>query len=116
MMLVRMGAPLAACLAILCVAPTHAQQSNMTFFVTSVGPGKGADLGGLAGADQHCQRLASSVGAAGKTGPARGPLLETSAPRQVCCGNPHPRRHTGPDTWSLRREPARPGTTSTGSW
>jgi hypothetical protein len=36
---------------------------DMTFFVTSVGPGKGADLGGLAGADQHCQSLAKAAGA-----------------------------------------------------
>lgn len=35
----------------------------MTFFVTSVGSGKGADLGGLAGADQHCQTLAAAAGA-----------------------------------------------------
>jgi len=35
----------------------EAQQSAMTFFVTSVGSGKGADLGGLAGADRHCQSL-----------------------------------------------------------
>src|SRR5215471_15880131 len=67
MMLVRMGAPLAACLAILSVAPAQAQQANMSFFVTSVGPGKGADLGGLAGADQQCQRLAAAVGADAKT-------------------------------------------------
>jgi hypothetical protein len=40
---------------------------NMSFFVTSKGPGKGADLGGLAGADAHCQQLAQSVGAGGKT-------------------------------------------------
>jgi hypothetical protein len=39
----------------------------MTFFVTSAGPGKGADLGGLAGADQFCQQLAASVGAGSKT-------------------------------------------------
>ena len=39
----------------------------MSFFVTSHGPGKGADLGGLAGADAHCQALAASVGAGGKT-------------------------------------------------
>ena len=39
----------------------------MSFFVTSVGPGKGADLGGIAGADRHCQSLAQSVGAGGKT-------------------------------------------------
>jgi hypothetical protein len=39
----------------------------MSFFVTSVGMGKGADLGGLAGADQHCQRLAAAVGAGNRT-------------------------------------------------
>ena len=32
-----------------------AQQTAMSFFVTSAGPGKGGDLGGLAGADDHCQ-------------------------------------------------------------
>src|SRR5437588_8825121 len=45
----------------------QAQQANMTFFVTSVGSGKGADLGGLAGADQICQRLAQSAGAGNHT-------------------------------------------------
>jgi hypothetical protein len=40
-----------------------AQQSSLTFFVTSTGSGKGADLGGLTGADQHCRQLASAVGA-----------------------------------------------------
>ncbi len=61
-------APLAA-IFITCgaLAPAAAQQANMTFFVTSEGPGKGADLGGLAGADAHCQKLATSVGAGGKT-------------------------------------------------
>jgi hypothetical protein len=43
------------------------QFPNMTFFVTSAGPGKGADLGGLAGADAHCQQLAAAVGAGSKT-------------------------------------------------
>ena len=42
-------------------------QNDMSFFVTSVGSGKGADLGGLAGADRHCQNLASAVGAGGRT-------------------------------------------------
>jgi hypothetical protein len=40
----------------------QAQQADMSFFVSSVGPGKGADLGGLAGADAHCQALAKSAG------------------------------------------------------
>ncbi len=39
----------------------------LSFFVTSAGPGKGADLGGLAGADQHCQALAATAGAGTKT-------------------------------------------------
>jgi hypothetical protein len=41
----------------------HAQASAMTFFVTSTGSGKGADFGGLAGADKLCQSLAAAVGA-----------------------------------------------------
>jgi hypothetical protein len=41
----------------------QAQQANMTFFVTSVGTGKGADLGGLDGADAHCSALAKAAGA-----------------------------------------------------
>src|SRR5438270_12259748 len=43
------------------------QSPNMTFFVTSVGSGKGADLGGLEGADRHCQTLAQGAGAGSKT-------------------------------------------------
>ena len=42
-------------------------ENKMSFFVTSVGSGKGADLGGVAGADKHCQELADAVGAGGKT-------------------------------------------------
>ena len=48
-------------------AGVNAQQANMTFFVTSAGSGKGADLGGLEGADRHCQQLAQAAGAGGKT-------------------------------------------------
>lgn len=44
-----------------------AQDNAMSFFVTSQGPGKGADLGGLAGADAHCQSLAEAAGVQGKT-------------------------------------------------
>ena len=40
---------------------------GMSFFVSSTGSGKGADLGGLAGADSHCQKLASAAGSNGKT-------------------------------------------------
>ncbi len=48
-------------------ASLFAQQAGMSFFVTSAGPGKGADLGGLEGADRHCQTLAQAAGAGGKT-------------------------------------------------
>src|SRR5215510_12929349 len=43
------------------------QQMPMSFFVTSVGSGKGGDLGGLAGADAHCAMLAQAAGSTGKT-------------------------------------------------
>ena len=43
------------------------EQPPMTFFVTSVGAGNGADLGGLEGADKHCQALAEAADAKGKT-------------------------------------------------
>ena len=43
------------------------QSPNMTFFVTSAGLGKGADLGGLEGADRQCQALAEGAGAGSKT-------------------------------------------------
>jgi hypothetical protein len=61
---------IAATLALVGVAAggtAQAQQNNMSFFVTSTGPGKGADLGGLDGADKHCQSLAQAAGAGGKT-------------------------------------------------
>jgi hypothetical protein len=46
----------------------RAQQAQpMSFFITSVGPGNGANLGGLAGADAHCQSLAAAAGAGGRT-------------------------------------------------
>jgi hypothetical protein len=58
----------AAALSIGLSAGAQAQQgSEMTFFLTSVGPGNGADLGGLAGADGHCQQLAQAVGAGERT-------------------------------------------------
>ena len=47
--------------------PALPQAPNMSFFVTGNGPGKGADLGGIEGADRHCQTLAERHGAGGKT-------------------------------------------------
>jgi hypothetical protein len=51
------------------VLPAGAQEVSpeMTFFVTSVGLGDGANLGGLEGADAHCQALAEAAGAGGRT-------------------------------------------------
>jgi hypothetical protein len=45
------------------LAGAQAQNAEMSFFVTSIGPGNGADLGGLEGADAHCQSLAEAAGA-----------------------------------------------------
>jgi hypothetical protein len=58
------SAVLASCLLI---KGASAQQADVTVFVTSVGPGKGADLGGIEGADAHCQSLAQAAGAGSKT-------------------------------------------------
>jgi len=62
----RNNAVAALALAMLAM-PALAQQSSVTFFVTSANPGKGADLGGLEGADRFCQQLATAVGAGSKT-------------------------------------------------
>ncbi|HWA38050.1 MAG TPA: hypothetical protein VG873_09320 [Burkholderiales bacterium] len=48
-------------------ATTEPYPQGMTFFVTSSGPGRGADLGGIEGADKHCQSLAGAVGAGSRT-------------------------------------------------
>ena len=66
---------------LLCALPLAAQQppaarQPMSFFVTSVGLANGANLGGLAGADKHCQQLATAVGAGSRTWHA---YLSTSA-------------------------------------
>ena len=45
----------------------RAQQPSMSFFITSVGSGKGADFGGLTGADRHCQTLAEKAGVSGRS-------------------------------------------------
>jgi hypothetical protein len=45
----------------------RAQDQSLSFFITSKGPGNGANLGGLAGADKHCQTLAAAAGQGAKT-------------------------------------------------
>src|SRR5689334_5819319 len=56
-----------AAISALASAPAQAQSADTSFFLTSTGPGNGANLGGLAGADRHCQSLAQAAGAGGKT-------------------------------------------------
>ena len=67
----------------------------MSFFITSVNPGKGGDLGGLAGADRFCQSLATSAGAAHKTWRA---YLSTAAMNGQSAVNARDRIGTGPWT------------------
>jgi hypothetical protein len=58
----------AAAAALAIAAPAVAQDAaSMSFFVTSAGLGDGANLGGLAGADAHCMKLAEAAGSTGKT-------------------------------------------------
>ena len=70
-----------------------AQQRPMTFFVTSVGMGKGGDLGGLAGADAYCQKLAAAAGGGNKTWHA---YLSTQARNGQPAINARDRIGTGP--------------------
>jgi hypothetical protein len=49
------------------IGTAFAQDDSMSFFITSEGPGDGANLGGLEGADAHCEMLAAAVGAGDKT-------------------------------------------------
>src|SRR6202011_6309705 len=55
--------PAAAAFAVLAAQPAQAQSADTTFFVTSTGIGNGANLGGLAGADNYCQTRAQAAGA-----------------------------------------------------
>jgi hypothetical protein len=71
----------------------QAPQRPMSFFVTSVGLGKGGDLGGLAGADAHCQQLATAVGQGNRTWRA---YLSTQARGGQPAVNARDRIGTGP--------------------
>ncbi len=64
---IRWGISATAALLALGLGAAQAQDSAMSFFITSVGPGNGADLGGLAGADAYCQQLAQAAGAGEQT-------------------------------------------------
>ncbi len=75
------------------VTTSFAQQADMTFFVTSAGTGKGADLGGLEGADQHCAALAKAAGATASTWHA---YLSTQAAGDAPAVNARDRIGKGP--------------------
>jgi len=70
-----------------------AQAPPMTFFLTSTGGGKGADFGGLAGADKHCQTLAAAAGASARTWRA---YLSTTATNGGKATNARDRIGAGP--------------------
>lgn len=79
----RTGLSILACVTLLSLGGStggQAQQSQMSFFITSAGPGKGGNLGGLAGADQLCQLLGATAGAGTKTWRA---YLSTQGPGAV---------------------------------
>lgn len=59
--------PAAAALVLVAACAAMSQDTSMSFFITSVNPGRGGDLGGVAGADAYCQKLAAAAGAGGKT-------------------------------------------------
>ena len=71
----------------------QAQQADMSFFVSSVGSGKGADLGGIAGADAHCQALAKSAGSTSTNWAA---YLSTTEPGGTAGINARERIGNGP--------------------
>src|SRR5438132_5049970 len=92
----RIGLPLVAALALTGAALTasvQAQQAGMTFFVTSVGKGNGADLGGIAGADAHCQALARAAGSTNSNWHA---YLSTTEPGGAAGVNARDRIGKGP--------------------
>lgn len=86
----------AAAVGLLASHMTGARQPgrDMTFFITSAGPGRGADLGGLSGADRHCQQLAEAAGAGDRTW--RAYLSTTAAEGQPAV---HARDRIGTGPW-----------------
>ena len=85
---------------LLAACATQTAKEPMSFFVSSTGSGKGADLGGLAGADALCQKLAASAGAGNKTWRAYlsvpGEFPSQAKPQGVASVNARDRIGTGP--------------------
>lgn len=84
---------LPALLLLLAAAPAAAQQGSFSFFLTSLGPGDGANLGGLTGADAHCTTLAQAAGFTDGTWRAYLSVAATPGSRAV---NARDRIGTGP--------------------
>ena len=82
------------------IAAEDAPKPPLGFFVTSIGLGKGADLGGLAGADAHCQKLATEVGAGNRVWHA---YLSTQAEGDKPAINARDRIGNGP--WANAKAP-----------
>lgn len=95
-----------ASLTVLCIAGLTAcafppaGPQGMTFFVTSTGVGNGGDLGGLEGADKHCQSLASAAGSKDRTWRA---YLSTQAPKLADPGFVNARDRIGNGPWQNAR-------------
>jgi hypothetical protein len=68
------------------MSAANAQDTSMSFFVTSQGSGNGANLGGLEGADAHCQSLAEAAGSSGKTWHAYLSTSDTDARDRIGSG------------------------------
>jgi hypothetical protein len=83
---------LAACAS----APQGPNPAAMTFFVTSVGPGNGANLGGLEGADRHCAALAKAAGAGDRVWRA---YLSTQGANLADANFVNARDRIGPGPW-----------------
>src|SRR5258706_15229434 len=90
---IRISLVAAVALALGSCGGMQSQQRGMSFFVTSVGSGKGADLGGLDGADRHCQSLARATGSRDRNWRA---YLSTSASGGDPAGNAPHRVGRGP--------------------
>src|SRR4051794_16864433 len=65
--LALLGVAVVASFAASAAQPAQAQSADTSFFLTSIGIGNGGNLGGLAGADNHCQTLAQAAGGGAKT-------------------------------------------------
>ena len=87
------SAAVAAMALVACATPPSAPDNPMSFFVTSSNPGKGADFGGLAGADAYCESLAAKAGAGGRNWRA---YLSTTATQGTPAVNARDRIGAGP--------------------